>query len=375
MSAINVMSMYKITSLESLLEHHPQAIIYKCIAGSRAYGTASKTSDVDIRGIYILPIQNYLSVDEPIKMVSDVRGDIVYYSLHRFIQLASAANPNIIELLYMPNDCILETTPYMESLVKSRHMFITKMAYDSHIGYALAQIKRARGQNKWINNPQPKEPPQKENFCWLVLKKNNQKNNFPFRPVALANTGMDLSQCHAASLEHVPNVYRLYLIGKKAKGVFRGKEIVCESIEKDEEQYCIGLLIFNRSDYERSLTNFNNYWEWRENRNEQRWLSQESGSLDYDAKNMMHMFRLLLSSESILKKGYPIVCFEGANLEFLLTVLNGNFKYDELMVLANEKIRYLADLYQKSTLPEKPEIETINSLLYEITCAWGKKHE
>lgn len=366
--------MNNITDLESLLTHNHEAIIYRCIAGSRAYGTAHADSDEDIRGIFMLPRDHYLSITEPLSMTSDERGDIVYYSFHRFIQLASNANPNIIELLFMPSDCIQLMTPIMDALHKARDLFITKQAYESHVGYALAQIKKARGKNKWINNPQPKTPPKREDYCWIILRENNQDNNYPFRPVCLEKTGINLSQCHVASFEHCPNVYRLYLIGEKAKGVFRNGMITCESIAKnDENKNCIGLLIFNKSGYECSLKDYYNYWEWQKNRNEQRWLIQEKGYLDYDAKNMMHMFRLLLSGESILREGSPIVRFEGENLQFLGDIVKGKFQYNELIILANEKIDHLSKLNQNSSLPENSDLEKLNALLYQLTEAWENR--
>jgi predicted nucleotidyltransferase len=366
--------MKNITDLESLLTHNLEAILYQCIAGSLAYGTAHAKSDEDIRGIFILPRHHYLSITEPLSMVSDARGDVVYYSLHRFIQLASHANPNIIELLFMPDDCIQLMTPTMEAILKVRHLFITKQAYESHVGYALAQIKKARGQNKWINNPQPRTLPKREDYCWIVLRENNQDNHYPFRPVCLQTTAINLSECHVASLEHCPNVYRLYLIGEKAKGVFRNGIITCESIAKeDENDQCIGLLIFNKSSYECSLKDYHNYWEWRKNRNERRWLIQETGYLDYDAKNMMHMFRLLLSGENILREGSPIVRFEGENLEFLRDILQGKFQYNELIALANEKIDDLSKLNQNCSLPEHSDLEKLNRLLYQLTESWENR--
>lgn len=366
--------MHNTINLKSLLKHKSRALIYECIAGSRAYGTAHNDSDEDIRGIFILPKKHYLSVTTPTSIISDERCDIVYYSLHRFIQLASNANPNIIELLFMPDDCIRLITPFMEVLLNSRNLFITKQAYKSHINYALAQIKKARGQNKWVNNPQPKIPPLREEYCWIIMRENNQKDKYPFRPICLKNTGIDLSQCHVSSLEHCPTVYRLYHIGQKAKGVFKNGMITCESIAKNDEfNKCIGLLIFNKSGYECALRDYNNYWEWQKNRNKQRWLSQENGYLDYDTKNMMHMFRLLLSGENILRKGLPIIRFKGENLQFLRDILKGKFQYNELITLANEKIDLLSNLKQNCSLPESPDLKKLNILLYQLTDSWENK--
>lgn len=368
--------MQAITDLETLLNLNSKAIIYKCIAGSRAYGTAHAASDEDIRGIFLLPRNDYLSIIEPINMVSDARGDIVYYSLQRFIQLAANANPNIIELLFMPSDCVQLIHPVMEMMISDRNLFITKQVYDSHVGYAIAQIKKARGQNKWINNPQPRTPPKREDFCWVVLKEGSQNNNYPFRPISLENSSIDLTQCHVSSVEHCPNVYRLYFIGKEARGVFLNGAIACQSISKDEElTKCIGLLIFNKPGYESSLKDYHHYWEWKNNRNEHRWVSQEKKQLDYDSKNMMHMFRLLLSSENILQKGFPIVRFDGENLQFLRNILQGKFQYNDLIQLANEKLDCLSELKLSSSLPEIADSKKLDVLLTNMTIAWESQHE
>ena len=60
----------------------------------------------------------------------------------------------------MPDDCVLKTSPEMQQLIAARDIFVSKQCADTHAGYAMSQIKKARGQNKWINNPKPPEPPE-----------------------------------------------------------------------------------------------------------------------------------------------------------------------------------------------------------------------
>ena len=57
-----------------------------------------------------------------------------------------------------------------------------------------------------------------------------------------------------------------------------------------------------------------------------RWVQQERGELDYDAKNMMHLTRLLFSGENIVKNGEPIGRFEGEKLETLLPIESTKYK-------------------------------------------------
>jgi predicted nucleotidyltransferase len=151
---------------EELLATRPESILFECIAGSRAYGTANANSDEDTRGIFAVAARDYLNLERPADQVSDARGNVVYYSLRRVIELLTQANPNILELLFMPDDCVLKTSPEMQQLIAARDIFISKQCADTHAGYAMSQIKKARGQNKWINNPKPPEPgPHARSHC------------------------------------------------------------------------------------------------------------------------------------------------------------------------------------------------------------------
>ena len=75
--------------------------------------------------------------------------------------------------------------------------------------------------------------------------------------------------------------------------------------------------------WKQALVDHNNYWAWRRERNDARWQQQERGELDFDAKNMMHTVRLLLSGRSLMQNGHPIVRFEGEELALLLSIRRG----------------------------------------------------
>ena len=181
-------------------------IIYEVISGSNAYGLSTPKSDIDIRGVYINPPSKYLGLQEPSSQISDSKQDIQYYSLKRFFELAQTANPNIIELLWMPDDRIKVKTPIMDKLIENRDLFISKKCFYTHSGYAYAQIKKAKGQNKKVHNPMPEEQPKKEDFCWIISNFEGRanwhqhgspdksfliadKSIFPSRPVPLSEIG------------------------------------------------------------------------------------------------------------------------------------------------------------------------------------------
>lgn len=352
---------------------HP-ALIFRAISGSRAYGTFTDQSDTDIRGIFVLPEEAYLRLAPSPEQIANESSDVVYYSLRRFLELASAANPNIVELLFLPGDCLQYCHAIADQLIANKTLFISQQCYDSHVAYAQGQLKRSRGQNKWINNPKPEAAPTPEDYCWFIPRDNAQWNypNPPLRPVSLLRAGINLSECHASAVEHCPGVYRLYHVGSEARGVFRNGQVVCESIPLALEQSCLGLFVYNQQAYESERKDHTHYWQWRQTRNVSRWLMQERGEIDYDAKNLMHTFRLLLSAENIFKSGEPKVRFEGEDLDFLLNIRKGVYSYDQLLAFAEEQINKLEHLKKSSHLPLKADSVAVDSLLINLTQQWSE---
>jgi len=360
--------------------HNQDLVLYEVISGSVAYGLNTQDSDEDIRGYYHVPINFRNGLGKVADQVNDQKNDVVFYNLKRAFDLLMTANPNQIELLWIPKDCVrIYNKEVMDELIANRDLFISKAAYYSHFQYAKSQISRAKGRNKWVNNPKPKDPPKKEDFCWIIslgqyLYCINALENFdvqpsvmPVRPSELKN--IDLSKYNCAKLEHVENIYRLYFYGDEAKGVFRGNscQIVCESIPKEDEWNRLEhLLIYNEQTYERAHKDWKEYWKWMANRNEKRWIDQEKGILDFDAKNMSHCLRLMLSSKNILEHGYPIVRFDGENQKLLMDIKSGKVEYKKIMEMVESLQKEIETLVEKTKIPEEVDFEAINKLYIHL---------
>ena len=79
---------------------------------------------------------------------------------------------------------------------------------------------------------------------------------------------------------------------------------------------------------------------------------------------MMHTFRLLRMAKEIAAE--QTIHVKRPDREFLLDVKHGKFEYDELVTWATELKTELETLYTTSSLPERPNLETINQLLINI---------
>lgn len=131
----------------------PKNLIFECVAGSHLYGLNTPSSDLDKRGIYLEDIHDVLNINgRQNGEIADDKQDTKYYSLGKFLKLASECNPNIIELLWVPEKAILYKSTLYDELISHRDWFMSKRALHTFKGYAYAQIQRAKGLNKKGNS-------------------------------------------------------------------------------------------------------------------------------------------------------------------------------------------------------------------------------
>ncbi len=90
-------------------------ILFEAISGSRSFGLATENSDTDIRGVYYLPKEDFFGLNY-IPQISNETNDITYYEIGRLIELLQKNNPNILEIIASPEDCILQKHPLMDLL-------------------------------------------------------------------------------------------------------------------------------------------------------------------------------------------------------------------------------------------------------------------
>lgn len=94
-----------VTALHDLELKEEIHILYASEVGSRAWGYASKTSDYDIRFIFVHPPERYLAIDSPIEDLSFVTEhplDLKGWELRKTLRLLRKSNPSLFEALHSP---------------------------------------------------------------------------------------------------------------------------------------------------------------------------------------------------------------------------------------------------------------------------------
>ncbi|MCG8580983.1 MAG: nucleotidyltransferase domain-containing protein [Bacteroidales bacterium] len=342
-------------------------IIMECISGSRAYGLATPSSDTDIKGVFLLPKDEYYGLNY-IPQVNNETNDIVFYELGRFMELLSLNNPNILELLNTPYSAILFKHPYLND-IKSKHI-LSRLCNNTFGKFALSQIKKAKGLKKKIVNPVAKERKSVLSFCFV----NYDQGAIPLLKY-LQIKGWQQEYCGLVNIPHMKDVYGLYYSDQLGfSGVIRGKEskdVCLSSIPKGTKQEAI--MYFNRDGYSAYCKEYREYWNWVDKRNNARYENTKSHGKNYDSKNMMHVFRLLEMAIEIGQEGKVNVL--RPNREFLLAIKAGKFEYDELLKMADLKQAEMELAFENSSLPDKPDLELINKLTYRLRDKFYKDRE
>ena len=333
-------------------------IILECISGSRAYGLDTEDSDTDIKGVFVLPKNDFYGLNY-IPQVNNQSNDIVYYELGRFMQLLSLNNPNLLELLNTPKNSIIKKHPVLDEL--KSELILSKLCQNTLGKFALSQIKKAKGLNKKIVNPMDKKRKSLLEFCYV----NQDKGAVPLLTY-LENNNWQQENCGLININHMKNVYGLYYENNNPyKGVIKNTEsteICLSSIPKDSKPKAI--MYFNKDGYSTYCKRYKEYWQWVSKRNQARYEKTKSHGKNYDSKNMMHTFRLLDMAIEIAKEKQVNV--HRPNRDFLLSIKNGEFEYEELITLAKLKQDEMELAFDLSDLQEKPDLELINQLLFQF---------
>lgn len=120
--------------------------------------------------------------------------------------------------------------------------------------------------------------------------------------------------------------------------------------------------VFDQIAYDQAHKTWQQYHEWKANRNETRAALEEQFS--FDTKHAMHLVRLLrMGREIITNQGVKV---KREDRDELLSIRNGDWSYEKLIEYTDAMMLELDELYEKSSLPDAPDQQKINDLMIEI---------
>ncbi|MBI3632453.1 MAG: nucleotidyltransferase domain-containing protein [Candidatus Vogelbacteria bacterium] len=296
--------------------------------GSHAYRTNTPDSDMDLRGVAIPPEPYFLGFhsifEQNIVGQNGSDEDTVIYDIRKFFKLAVDCNPNVIELLYVPDRCIQFATTIGEKILANRDLFLSQKAKFKFSGFAMAQMKRMKTHRGWLLSPPNHEPTRAE----YGLGPNPELSPVVREAIKLLiKSNIDLSRIL--------------------------KEEAVEAYKKERA-------------YHNSVETWSHFLKWRSERNPAR--AKLEAKFGYDTKDAMHLVRVMRMAKEIILTGKVLV--ERPDREELLAIKHGAWKYEEILGWADKHDTEINEIYddpaRNCVLPHTANMNKLENLCVEL---------
>lgn len=366
------------------------ATIFLTLAGSQAHGTAREGSDVDLRGVCVMPLAERVSLFRnfeqhdgglPSALEEDVlprlrehptarhglkeKIECVIFDIAKFLRLLANANPSALEILFADEgDWALES-PAWRTLYAQRNIFLTKKVQQTFQGYAMAQLKKIRTHRAWLLDP-PKRKPERTDFALPIaggtLNRDDQNRIEQSIADKVRSYGVDDIEMPKASRiaagERMDAFYRDAL-GAEAEVEERMRAVATHALSLPPE--VAGALNAEKK-YRAAMKHWESYRAWKLGRNPARAkLEAEHG---YDTKHAMHLIRLMRMGHEVLQTGQLHVRREDA--ADLSAIRDGALTYDALLEEATQLQSAMKGAAAGTTLPDDVDKDAVDALAFSL---------
>ncbi len=351
--------------------------------GSYAYGLNLPTSDIDIKGVCVAPIDYYYGVkefyqkdggwdnphDPPSGLFPILGGveDCTIYELRKFIHLAANNNPSIMEMLWLKQYEYLEPTVGRE-LVNHRTAFLSKKVKHTYSGYGYAQLKKVHTHRRWLLNP-PHTKPQAKDFGI----------DDPHLPLTKSEMGafleyiLVLTRDSIEFMEPTQQLRKLLLEDIDLTAIVKqkplGEDVIPYVQEMTRGSKDFIQLLQQSQAYRKAMSKWDAYQQWKKGRNPER--AALEAKCGYDGKHAAHSVRLLRQGlECLHNKELIVDRRDIGDVEELLAIRKGDYSYEAVIEITDALFVLLEEAYDTSTLPHNVDRE----LIHDLCSRWGQDY-
>jgi predicted nucleotidyltransferase len=356
--------------------------IYMTRAGSESYGTNIETSDTDLRGVAIPPLNYIFGLDRfqhaQSKQTSTYykgiitvdSDDVEVYSLQRFVELAAHGNPNVIELLFTEESDWILSTPYWKQLVDIRESFLSKVLKHRFSGYAVQQLKRIESSYQYLVNP-PSHEPSREEYGLHLYKFPEDQLNAVDKILELIVEEWLIDQTELPEdlkIKLYPEIIDMTNIVLNQIGV----DLEIKELKSILERAAFRVMNFDTNfmeylakekAYRAAVKMWEGYRRWLKERNAKR--KELEAKFGYDTKHAARLVQLMRMAREILTTGKVQVKRPDAE-ELKAIRYFGTWTYSELVEFAEKEDKELTQLMKASKLRNDPDRVLIGRTMEEI---------
>lgn len=346
--------------------------IFLTVVGSRAYGTNREDSDYDQAGVMI-PGKEYFYGFDRFDQFNGFPGvDKTIYDIRKILKLIADNNPNCLDLLFVPDRCIMKTTPYWDIFRENRDFFISKKCRWTFSGYATAQLDRIGTHRKFLLDP-PKSMPTRESFGLPAT------SIFPTAQLkAIAYSALEnffIEEEKENFLDSLDEVYSNYIMPLFSRYIKEDRRaLALEYLQVGIKSQSNTLKSLGSSyikdeyleeatkelQYYHAHHEWDRYSQWKKSRNKAR--AEIEAKFGFDAKHAMHLVRLLRMCQEILETGKVNVDRTNIDADELKAIRDGAWSYEQVKEYSDTMDKKADEWYKNSTLQKTPNINKIKEL-------------
>jgi RNA repair pathway DNA polymerase beta family len=296
-----------------------KCVVLEATVGSRAWGLADDDSDVDLRGVFVLPFSWTSGLIEPAATLTSADGSTTYWEHAKAVHQAIRADPNTLELLFVTTARPLDAIG--EWLLAERDAFVSADLFGSYGRYAVSQLgKLARSARLATHRGLVLDWLRADPGLELDVVATKLAKVSP-RP---APTPAD---AHLAAKDYLKQLYR--------------------------------------SLHDQGLLEDNNFASLV--RYAREGGAQPEPARDLRPKNAYNLLRLIHVAMNWLRTGSPDLEMKGAVRDRLLKIKKGGVELDSVLAEAEQLVPELEAARDATVLPLRPDLVRADALLRRIS--------
>lgn len=310
-------------------------VLVKTIAGSHLFGTNTPNSDMDYKGVFLPEASDILlgKFDQTVHDHTNNTGnkntkddvDIEFYSLDKFLKMLYQGQTVAWEILFTPDEMILEKHPLWDEIREATPLFLNKRV-DAFIGYCKQQAHKYGVRGSRLN----------------TIEKSLEIFNMYHFNTELSEVSKDHLE-ELEKLEHVEWITRTFMGQEKRLLNICGKKFETNT----------------RLKYVKDPLNlYLNQYGARSK------LARQNQGVDWKA--LSHAVRVCMQASSLLKTGKIQLPMSEENVRLLKDIKAGKMDFDSVAMEIEIHQQQLIHDRNNSSLPAEPNLKAFQDIQTKI---------
>lgn len=322
----------------------PGSVVYEVVMGSHSQNLATRSSDIDIKGVFIASEIDLYTGDEI--NIYKVTNNIVFYELTYFLKLLAKGDITAIEMLFVKEGFVNKSNSiFNDMIIKNRNMFISQKLFEK-----IESLLHSNFDKQIIDLKDIKINPDLKPIDFIVYLNQNMNVTEPLSDYLNRRTLNIERKEQKYAFKKIPNMNGMYFLYYDVFTTFgtgisiRENQLV-ESNNISDNEKPIGIVYFDAKKYSTYLSELKKEIDKNDKRNKERWKQDPiQNNVYYNSKALCHCMRILLTYLEYLDT-YQLNVFREADRNYLLSIKMGKTPLQFILDEFENKSKIISKLF------------------------------